>query len=150
MVAPAGSGKTQTIINRVLARIQAGMRPSRVLVLTFDNSAAQAGAGATEGCNQSGTLYCPNDLVRRDQMASFIGRALGLDPIDPPPPASTTTTSTTAPTEDCDTSYPDVCIPPPPPDLDCADVTPPFDFTVLPPDPHGFDADGNGVGCESG
>lgn len=49
----------------------------------------------------------------------------------------------------CDPSYPTVCIPPPPPDLDCADV-PYRRFQVLPPDPHHFDSDGNGVGCESG
>jgi micrococcal nuclease len=48
----------------------------------------------------------------------------------------------------CDPAYPDVCIPPPPPDLDCADIT--FRrFTVRSPDPHRFDADGNGIGCES-
>ena len=49
----------------------------------------------------------------------------------------------------CDPSYPDVCIPPSPPDLDCGDIT--FRrFTVLPPDPHRFDGDNDGVGCESG
>lgn len=42
MLAPAGSGKTQTIINRVIARVREGVRPSRVLVLTFDNSAANS------------------------------------------------------------------------------------------------------------
>ena len=47
----------------------------------------------------------------------------------------------------CDPSYPDVCIPPAPPDLDCGDV-PHRRFTVLPPDPHGFDGNGDGVGCE--
>jgi len=47
----------------------------------------------------------------------------------------------------CDASYPDVCIPPAPPDLDCGDVSY-RRFTVLPPDPHGFDGDQNGVGCE--
>jgi micrococcal nuclease len=41
-----------------------------------------------------------------------------------------------------------VCIPPPPPDLDCADV-PYQNFEVLPPDPHGFDGDDDGIGCES-
>jgi endonuclease YncB( thermonuclease family) len=47
----------------------------------------------------------------------------------------------------CDPAYPTVCIPPPPPDLDCKDI--PFrGFKVLPPDPHGFDRDGDGVGCE--
>ncbi len=48
----------------------------------------------------------------------------------------------------CDPSYPGVCIPPGPPDLDCGDIT--FRrFEVLPPDPHRFDGDDNGVGCES-
>jgi endonuclease YncB( thermonuclease family) len=48
----------------------------------------------------------------------------------------------------CDPSYPDFCIPPPPPDLDCAQV-PGSHFTVRPPDPHGFDGNDDGVGCES-
>jgi micrococcal nuclease len=49
----------------------------------------------------------------------------------------------------CDPSYPDVCIPPPPPDLDCADVAPRCRFRVLPPDPHNFDGEDNdGMGCE--
>lgn len=47
----------------------------------------------------------------------------------------------------CDPAYPTVCIPPPPPDLDCGDLVE-RRFTVLPPDPHNFDGDGNGVGCE--
>jgi micrococcal nuclease len=48
----------------------------------------------------------------------------------------------------CDRSYPTVCIPPPPPDLDCADV-PYRRFAVRPPDPHHFDGDHDGIGCES-
>ena len=47
----------------------------------------------------------------------------------------------------CDPSYPDSCIPSPPPDLDCGDVG--KRFTVTGSDPHGFDRDGDGVGCES-
>lgn len=48
----------------------------------------------------------------------------------------------------CDPSYPGVCIPPAPPDLDCGEIS--FRrFQVLSPDPHGFDRDGDGVGCES-
>ena len=50
-------------------------------------------------------------------------------------------------TGECDPSYPTVCIPPPPPDLDCGDI-PYRNFPVLPPDPHGFDGDGDGIGCE--
>lgn len=49
----------------------------------------------------------------------------------------------------CDSSYPDVCIPPYPPDLDCGDITE-RRFAVRGPDPHGFDGDNDGIGCESG
>jgi micrococcal nuclease len=59
------------------------------------------------------------------------------------PPTAAPTTRT-----NCHASYPTVCIPPAPPDLDCGDV-PYRRFTVLPPDPHGFDGNNNGIGCES-
>jgi micrococcal nuclease len=42
-----------------------------------------------------------------------------------------------------------VCIPPRPPDLDCGEISY-RRFQVLSPDPHGFDGDNDGVGCESG
>jgi superfamily I DNA/RNA helicase len=42
VVAPAGAGKTRTVVERVLIRIRAGLDPQRILVLTFDNSAAAA------------------------------------------------------------------------------------------------------------
>ena len=62
------------------------------------------------------------------------------------------TTTTTVPPEgepECEPSYPDLCIPPGLPDINCDDI--PFtDFPVLPPDPHGFDRDKDGIGCESG
>lgn len=63
-------------------------------------------------------------------------------------PSSSSTTPRPIAGSRCDPSYPDVCIPPPPPDLDCADV-PYRDFRVLPPDPHRFDGGGDGRGCES-
>ena len=47
----------------------------------------------------------------------------------------------------CSSAYPERCIPPPSPDLDCADITQ-RNFLVLPPDPHMFDPDKNGIGCE--
>ncbi len=49
---------------------------------------------------------------------------------------------------DCDPSYPDFCIPPPPPNLNCPDISQKR-FTVSGSDPHGFDRDNDGVGCES-
>ena len=57
-------------------------------------------------------------------------------------------TTTTTEAENCDPYYPDFCIPPPPPDLNCSDI-PQKNFTVLQPDPHGFDGNKDGVGCES-
>jgi hypothetical protein len=69
--------------------------------------------------------------------------ATGCRPAPSPPPPSV---------GDCAPSYPTVCIAPPPPDLNCADV-PHNDFTVLwtvpDPDPHHFDGNHDGVGCET-
>ena len=48
----------------------------------------------------------------------------------------------------CDPSYPDVCIPPYPPDLDCGEI-PHKNFRVMGDDRHGFDRDNDGIGCES-
>jgi hypothetical protein len=54
---------------------------------------------------------------------------------DPPPTSAS-----------CDPNY-SGCVPPYPPDVDCADVGGPV--SVYGSDPHGLDADGDGVGCES-
>ena len=50
--------------------------------------------------------------------------------------------------QDCLSSYPDFCIPSGPPDLNCSDIRY-SDFTVRGSDPHGFDRDNDGIGCES-
>jgi micrococcal nuclease len=47
----------------------------------------------------------------------------------------------------CHESYPDACIPAPPPDLDCSDV-PRKRFRVMGEDPHNLDGDRDGVACE--
>ena len=39
---PSSAGKTQTIINRVLHRVQQGLKPARTLLLTFDNAAVNS------------------------------------------------------------------------------------------------------------
>jgi micrococcal nuclease len=59
----------------------------------------------------------------------------GCSAAPPPPPGG------------CDPAYPGVCLPSPPPDLDCGDVAY-RSFRALPPDPHRFDLDGDGIGCE--
>ena len=74
-------------------------------------------------------------------------------PLTPSAPTVTRSVPTAMPAvqrgANCHPSYPEVCIPPPPPDLDCPDI-PYRRFKVIPPDPHRFDGDKDGIGCESG
>jgi micrococcal nuclease len=63
-------------------------------------------------------------------------------------PTITAVFATLPPSTNCDPAYPTVCIPPRPPDLDCGSISY-QDFQVLEPDPHGFDRDNDGIGCES-
>lgn len=63
----------------------------------------------------------------------------GPPPSPPPPPGG-----------NCHASYPTVCIPPPP-DLDCGQIAHRgfrVRHDVPSPDPHGFDGDRDGIGCE--
>ncbi len=41
--------------------------------------------GITTGCSTGPLRFCPTDVVARDQMASFLARAVGLAPMPPPP-----------------------------------------------------------------
>jgi micrococcal nuclease len=86
-----------------------------------------------------------------------------------PPPAPTTTGTTTSPgtttttttgttttppppASGCHASYPDFCIPPPPPDKDCGDFSQKnfrVDHSVANPDPHRLDGDKDGRACEN-
>jgi germination protein M len=52
----------------------------------FENDIeALASAGVTVGCNPPvNDRYCPDDLVTRAEMATFLTRALGLTPLAPP------------------------------------------------------------------
>jgi micrococcal nuclease len=106
-------------------------------------------------------IYPPDDkyeewLLQGEQDALNAGRGLwsmcgGADtPLNAPAPTPAGNQAQgIAATTNCDPSYPGVCIPPAPPDLDCGDIAN-RRFTVLPPDPHNFDGDGNGIGCERG
>lgn len=69
--------------------------------------------------------------------------------LSPTPLPTLTPSPSPEPSPTCHPSYPTVCIPPPPPDLDCRDI-PYRRFPVLPPDPHRFDPDRDGIGCEVG
>lgn len=70
------------------------------------------------------------------------------NPVQSQPTSQPTQTQQVQSQNQCDSSYPSVCIPPYPPDLDCGDIG--FSkFKVVQPDPHRFDGDKNGIGCES-
>src|SRR5262245_44582489 len=49
VVAGAGSGKTRTVTYRVSRLIEAGVSPSRILLVTFTNRAAREMIGRIEG-----------------------------------------------------------------------------------------------------
>ncbi len=71
----------------------------------------------------------------------------GPRPNSAPPALPIATALAGAPEPACDPAYPDVCISSPPPDLQCSDV-PYSHFRVLPPDPHNFDGNRDGMACE--
>lgn len=97
------------------------------------------------------------DLARRLRVAEDEARAAGRGlwsacsttksaaPATPPPPSPRG-----APAGgDCHPAYPDDCIPPAPPDLDCGGLRRAVRVDSASGDPHGLDADGDGWGCES-
>lgn len=90
------------------------------------------------------TGVAPNG-IELHPVIGFSGAHCGGPPAPPPPPPP-------GGGGNCAASYPDFCIPPPPPDLNCADI-PYTNFRVrwdVPdPDPHHFDGNRDGVGCES-
>ena len=89
----------------------------------------------------------PGPPCARPHDGCGIGGCPTAAPLPWPSPSSSSCPDSTAGREGCDPSYPTVCIPPSPPDLDCADITH-RSFPVLPPDPHRFDGGGDGLGCE--
>lgn len=90
-----------------------------------------------------------DDFVAAARTAREAGQGLwsACDEAPGEAPPSTAAPVTPGAGGPCDPAYPDVCIPPSPPDLDCADI-PHRRFRVLPPDPHRFDGGGDGIGCE--
>ena len=96
------------------------------------------------------TQYCSTSEFSSERWAQDFG--CGSSSKSTYPQSSQTTNPSTSQsqssTSNCDPSYPDFCIPSSPPDLDCKDI-PQKRFTVLQPDPHGFDRDNDGIGCES-
>jgi micrococcal nuclease len=110
-----------------------------------------------EGYAQVSTF--PPDVKYQDQFSALqqqarnAGRGLwgpACAPTPVPPAAAPPPPSGPSPSSgNCSPAYPAVCIPPPPPDLDCPQISH-RRFQVLPPDPQRFDSDADGIGCESG
>jgi hypothetical protein len=71
-------------------------------------------------------------------------------PTRTPEPIPTDTPTGPVEGENCSPSYPDFCLPPPPPDKNCPEVVAIHGcgFRVNPPDPHGLDRENDGIGCE--
>jgi hypothetical protein len=85
-----------------------------------EKDAVRAGAGIPNGC----TTYASELEARRQAEAEELLEQQSAG-------------------EGCAPGY-DPCVPPYPPDVDCPEVGP---VTVSGPDPHGLDADGDGVAC---
>lgn len=85
--APVTRAQMATFLTNALELPAAGTEPGFVDVDgTHAGAIARvAAAGITLGCTADGTRFCPGDPVTRAQMASFLGRALELDPRVPPP-----------------------------------------------------------------
>lgn len=99
-------------------------------------------------------LYMPNDLyIDRLRAAEIDAKANGRGLWGACVSSSGSSTAVSQPVlgENCHPSYPDFCIPPPPPDKNCSDFTQ-KNFTVRwdvsDPDPHKLDGDKDGKACE--
>ncbi|MFN3331908.1 MAG: endonuclease/exonuclease/phosphatase family protein [Caldilinea sp.] len=109
------------------------------------------------GISQDGAwLHLANGAwIAANMVEGTLGGSLRTATPHAPRPTPTRTPTLRAPTSrvqsttNCHPSYPTVCIPPPPPDLDCPNIQE-RRFPVVGSDPHWFDGDGDGIGCEWG
>jgi micrococcal nuclease len=116
-------------------------------------------AGHAERFRDTPNRRYVDELIEAEEFARFYGVGLwgacetgylpvfDAAPMIPPTSVPPTSAPVSQPGAECDPAYPDVCIPSPPPDLQCRDV-PYSRFRVLPPDPHNFDGNFDGVACE--
>ncbi|MEH2033858.1 MAG: thermonuclease family protein [Nostoc sp.] len=101
-------------------------------------------------CPQSKDSLLQGENTAKQQRLAFWSQANPVMPWDFRHRATQKTTSQAIQPQqqnNCDPSYPDFCIPKNSPDLNCRDISQ-RRFRVLQPDPHRFDRDGDGIGCE--
>jgi hypothetical protein len=132
--------KARTKMNRARTALVAACGAPTGSFRTLNGTATISGVGFFDQIHGQ-TGVAPNGIELHPVVGlSSISCAAPAPP--PPPPGGGS----------CAPSYPTVCIPPPPPDLNCADI-PYRNFTVrwdvADPDPHHFDGNHDGVGCES-
>jgi uncharacterized repeat protein (TIGR01451 family) len=127
---------------------------------TFTLIAAKTGAFSAkalvriDGCTRASCGNAPlHDIdVGNDRTGAFTSIREVPPPGSPPEPPHQIPLNHWVEDGNCDPHYPGVCIAPPPPDLDCADLS--FrGFRVLhderlTPDPHALDNNFDGIGCQ--
>jgi DNA helicase II / ATP-dependent DNA helicase PcrA len=83
IVAGAGTGKTTTLACRVAALIERGVRPERILLLTFSRRASRemlARAERATGAHETGRVWGGTFHAVANRLLRLHGRALGLAP----------------------------------------------------------------------
>lgn len=87
-----------------------------------------------------------DELVMLAREARDAGRGLWSACSDDGPESSAGSSVSPVPGAQCDANYEGACVPPYPPDVNCADVGTPV--RVVGGDPHRLDGDGDGTGCD--
>src|SRR5438105_7264236 len=83
VVAGAGTGKTFTLACRVAGLLSDGVRPERILLLTFTRRAARemlARAGRLSGTEASGRVWGGTFHAVANRLLRLRGRAIGIRP----------------------------------------------------------------------
>jgi PKD repeat protein len=124
------------------ANIRGGVEPYAINWDFGDGSQESNKETVVHTFDEAGTYTVTVTIM--DSAGQVGSASIGITVEEPSPSPPTEEEETT-----CDPSYPDVCISLPPPNLNCDDEGVPENFEVLPPDPHGFDTNNDGIGCES-
>jgi endonuclease YncB( thermonuclease family) len=120
-----------------------------------EGAASAAALVRISGCIRTacGNRPLHDSNVQNDRTGAFISIVAQPPPGQPPAPPRQVPVNHWIEGGNCDPHYPTVCIPPPAPDFDCADLA--FrGFQVLhqptssTPDPHSLDNNFDGIGCQ--
>ena len=139
------SGPEQDRYGRTLAEVSvAGVSVNEQLVR--DGAAEWYEEFASEDADLAGRLRTAEHEAQSAGKGLW-SRCAAPAPSDPTPRDQLNAATPSGPA--CHPGYPDVCIPPSPPDLDCGDVGRRVRVDHAAGDPHRLDADGDGWGCQS-